>query len=353
MKTELAKYLEGVESSQAAYDQSAKALFSHRQILARLIQDLIPGFQLLPAETIEQAIEQDLIHSADEAPEWIVGLNTESSAEPFGKIQHDLLTIVNENLSDQLKPIIINIEFQNEFSPGYPLLKRAVHYASRMIVSQKNKFYNGDNYQDSRPVWSIWICPKPPRNAENTITEYYLSKKQRLGHGSLPGEEERLYNIVFICPGDPDRDNYTGLVKFTGTLLSTSLEAEEKELILEKEFGMRMSEEVKTEVENMNYISDYILEEGEQRGLQKGLQKGLKEGEQKGLKKGVQKGRTPGIQEGTLRTLKSTVSSLMEKTGMGFSQACDLLGVSQKDQKTLLSVLSEDMEKPKDIFSAK
>ena len=71
--------------------------------------------------------------------------------------------------------LIINVEAQNDFYPGYPLIKRAIYYCNRMISSQYGTEFTNSHYEKIKKVYSIWICMNPPRYKQNTITKYSIS----------------------------------------------------------------------------------------------------------------------------------------------------------------------------------
>ena len=66
----------------------------------------------------------------------------ESLVRPAAMFNHNLSWIMAgfyEPLVTNNEPLYyvhINLEAQNDFNPGYPLLKRAVYYCVRMISSQ-------------------------------------------------------------------------------------------------------------------------------------------------------------------------------------------------------------------------
>lgn len=51
--------------------------------------------------------------------------------------------------------LIINLEAQNDFHPGYPLIKRVVYYCSRLISSQYGSVFVKSDYGSIQKVYSI------------------------------------------------------------------------------------------------------------------------------------------------------------------------------------------------------
>ena len=58
---------------------------------------------------------------------------------------------------------MIDVEAQNKFYPGYPLIMRAMYYSSRMISSQYGTEFEKSHYEKIRKVCSVWVCLHPPK----------------------------------------------------------------------------------------------------------------------------------------------------------------------------------------------
>ena len=54
------------------------------------------------------------------------------------------------------------MEAQNQFYPGYPLIKRGIYYCCRMVSSQYGTVFTSSHYEKIKKVYSIWICTNPP-----------------------------------------------------------------------------------------------------------------------------------------------------------------------------------------------
>lgn len=68
------------------------------------------------------------------------------------KIQYDVRfdaivpTAVHDAASQDVIRLIINVEAQTAFNPGYPLTKRAIYYCSRMISAQHGPIFKKSEY---------------------------------------------------------------------------------------------------------------------------------------------------------------------------------------------------------------
>ncbi len=208
------------------------------------------------------------------------------------KIQYDVRfdaivpTAVHDAASQDVIRLIINVEAQTAFNPGYPLTKRAIYYCSRMISAQHGPIFKKSEYGKIRKVYSIWVCTKPSDKFQNTLTRYSIRPEQLIGNATEKSENYDLMSVVTICLGKPDSENYTGTLKFLDVLLSSSRAATEKKKILEEEFGVAMSEELE-EVLIMCNLSQGVKAEGREEGRIEGRKEGRKEGRREGRKEGI------------------------------------------------------------------
>lgn len=188
------------------------------------------------------------------------------------KIQYDVRfdaiapTSAHNAASQDVIRLIINVEAQTAFNPGYPLTKRAIYYCSRMISAQHGPIFKKSEYGKIRKVYSIWVCTKPSDEFQNTLIRYSICPEQLIGNATEKSENYDLMSVVTICLGKPDSENYTGILKFLDVLLSSSRAATEKKKILEEEFGVAMSEELE-EVLIMCNLSQGVKAEGRKEGI--------------------------------------------------------------------------------------
>ena len=77
--------------------------------------------------------------------------------------------------------VIVNIEPQKTTQKiHYKLMRRAVYYAARLISSQKEKGFLGDDH--IKKIFSIWICMDVQNYRANSIQEYRLTEKSLRGN---------------------------------------------------------------------------------------------------------------------------------------------------------------------------
>lgn len=173
------------------YDSAAKRLLSKKKILAYILKRTIPEFALARYQDIvEQYIEgepeigtvpvdRDMtnavrLHKA-EIPE-IRGNRNEDISPAEGTISFDILFRAKAPVSDELITLIINIEAQKQYELPYPLMKRAVYYAGRLISSQKGVKFTNSDYGRLKKIYTIWLCLNGPAG-KNAINRYEMMEK--------------------------------------------------------------------------------------------------------------------------------------------------------------------------------
>ena len=204
----------------------------------------------------------------------IQGTGVEDTTITEGTVTFDIRFHAGVPVSSEQIGLIINIEAQNQFYPGYPLTKRGIYYCCRMISSQYGSVFTGSHYEKLKKVYSVWICMDPPKSRENTITRYFIQEGNLVGSVQEPVKNYDLLSVLLLCPGDPASQNSEGILKLLGILLSSKIKAEEKKKLLEQNFHVEMNRTMESEVEQMGSLSQGV----EQRGIQKGIQRGIKKG---------------------------------------------------------------------------
>ena len=92
-------------------------------------------------EVVTVGVHVDDTNRPKKTSDVIAGSNNEDSTLTEGTINYDVrfdaIAPASEGSAEQKDVIrlIINVEAQTAFNPGYPLTKRAIYYCSRMISS--------------------------------------------------------------------------------------------------------------------------------------------------------------------------------------------------------------------------
>ena len=325
-KTTMAQGLHSTDDG-ASYDAACKRVLSEKAILARIMKACLAEYQNCPVCDIEEKyIEgQPQVSSVpvlpDEEGSVISGLDTEDKSVHEGTVTYDIRFRAIAPDSGELIGLIVNVEAQNNFYPGYPLTKRGVYYCSRMISSQYGREFTGPHYEKLKKVYSIWICMNPPRRRENTITRYRLTEEHLVGEAVEPVQNYDLLSIVMLCLGGPDGENYDGVLRMLDVLLSNETSEAEKRRILQDDYDIQMTRTMESEVSVMCNLSKGVME--------KSWKKGMAEGREKGRAEGLEKG------------ILSSIKSLMETMSWTLDQAMTALKVPEAEQQIYRSLLEK------------
>ena len=170
--------------------------------------------------------------------------------------------------------LLINVEAQKAFYPGYSLTTRGIFYGARMISAQKGTEFAGRDYDNIRKVYSIWICMNAPDYIGNAISKYRICKEDL-----IPGipDQRNTYDkmtVVTVCL-NPKSGKGNPLTRMLGLLLSPKIKGKVKIQQLKEEFAIPMeSKAMGEELNQMCNLSDYVEELGIQKGLERGLEQG-------------------------------------------------------------------------------
>ena len=249
----------------------------------------------------------------DEGGTIISGMDTEDKSLHEGSIAYDIRFRAIVPGSEEEIGLIVNVEAQNKFNPGYPLLKRGIYYCSRMISSQYGREFTSPHYEKICKVYSIWICMNPPKSKANTINRYRLVEDHLVGEAVEPIGDYDLLSIIMLCLGGPDGENYDGVLRMLDVLLGNEPSELEKRKILQDEYDIQMTRTMEQEVSVMCNLSKGVME------------------------KGMEKGRAEGIVSGIL----SSIKSLIKNMGISVEQAMSVLEIPEGDRQKYLDLLEQ------------
>lgn len=321
MNTTLDSSLRNMELS-AAYDAACKRVLSEKRILAWILKSTVSEFMNLTIEEIADHCIDGIpqigeVHVLpDETNSRLSSVGGEDASVTEGTVTYDIRFYATVPHSGDKIRLIINIEAQNDFYPGYPLVKRGIYYCSRLISAQYGTEFLNAHYENIRKVYSIWVCMKPPKNRQNTITQYSVTEKNLIGHICEDPNNYDLMTVIMICLGNPDTEEYQGLLRLLDVLFSRDTDHSEKRRILEQDYNIPMSTGLETEVSEMCNLSKGIWEDGANEGYSRGIEKGI----EKGIERGITKG------------LLDSVMRLMETMSWTAEQAMDALQIPEADR---------------------
>lgn len=281
-KTHISHILEG-NNNRDQYDAEVKKILGDKTILAWIMKYSMEEFRDYTIEEARECIEgtpeiATVRVRPGYTPEAIAGMTNEDKVPGEGEITYDVRFYAITRGAERIK-VIINVEAQKKFYPGYDIVTRGVFYCARMLSAQLDVEFSAENYDDIKKVYSVWICMNAPKNAEYTITRYKMGKENLYGH---MGRENRydLLEVILICLGkDKDGNKGNALHGMLSTLLSEQLTPQEKEAILEEKYHVEISVEMEGGMKLMCNLSELI----EEKGIKKGLKRGIEEGKVIGI----------------------------------------------------------------------
>ena len=335
MKNELARELSLAEGK-IQYDNSVKRVLANKRILAWILKYVTEEFAGMSVDEIKTCIGSDIdISEIGVLPgrtnrremEKIRGEAQEDAVPGEGELSFDIrFSAYLRGKKERIK-LLINVEAQKNFYPGYSLTTRGVFYGARMISAQKGTEFAGSDYDKIRKVYSIWICMNAPDYIGNAISTYRITKED-----PLPGipDEKRTYDkltVVMICL-NAEAKNGNPLTRMLGVLLSPKLKVQNKIRQLEEEFAIPMeNKEIGEELNQMCNLSDYVEELGIQKGLERGLEQGLERG----------------LEQGKERLLRLQIEKKLAK-GLSLSEIAEALEEKEETIRKIIGTIKHTTE---------
>ena len=272
METTMAQGLH-ITDENAGYDAACKRVLSEKAILARIMKACLEEYKNCDVNDIAgkyiegQPQVSEVPVLPDESGSVISGMDTEDKSIREGSVTYDIrFRAVVPGTEEQIG-LIINVEAQNDFYPGYPIITRGVYYCCRIISSQYGREFTGSHYERIKKVYSIWICMNPPKYRKNSITRYRLVEEQLVGEAVEPVKNYDLLSIVMLCLGGPGGGNYEGVLRMLDVLLSNETSEAEKRKILQDDYGIQMTQTMEQEVSVMCNLSKGVEAKGMTNGI--------------------------------------------------------------------------------------
>lgn len=172
-----------VANDKAQYDAAVKRILSDKNILAWIMKGTMKEFREIPIEGIIDCIEGVPEVSAvsiepGRTNAAIIGDTTEDKVWNEGSVLFDIRFHAVTPNRERIQ-LIINVEAQKNYYPGYDLVTRGIFYGARLLSSQKEREFTGSGYDEMKKVYSIWVCMNAPRYLQNTITEYSIQQEKK------------------------------------------------------------------------------------------------------------------------------------------------------------------------------
>ena len=111
------------------------------------------------------------------------------------------------------------------------------------------------------------ICMNPPKDRENTIAQYHVTRDFLEGEYEEPLADYDLMTVVLINVGQEQQQKARGILRLLRILFSKAISAQEKEDLMENEYGIPMTKELKDEVKEICNLGETLAEESRDAGI--------------------------------------------------------------------------------------
>lgn len=253
---------------QARYDSNAKRLLANKPILAWILKCCIQEFSAMKIADIISCIEgEPLVGKVPTNPGKIIGDMNEDNIPGEGMIRFDI--IFRAILPQEKKQIkmYVNIEAQNSANVGYDLVTRGIFYCARMLSRQlETEFHTTDSqsYNQLKKVYSIWIIfNRNPIELQNTIISHKMHQVSLYGDVK-DNMRDDLLEVIMIRLGNNGKGNE---LHHLLNVLFSDLKIHDKIQILENEFDIQTTEQIREDINTMCNLSLGLIENGAIRSI--------------------------------------------------------------------------------------
>lgn len=312
--THLAETMSKLDVDKAMRDDYAKCILADPQILANIVKVIVPEFREYSIKDIIPCIGETIVSLT--VPERlcikIESDGTEDIDIENGKIIYDIRFPLYYN--NRTIKILVNVEAQKSISYstlGYHIEARMVYYMARLVSSQKNVEFIKSNYDDIKDVYSIWICMDTEAD-EDSIIELGLQPRVIYGKTSWLPQRNIMNGAVIRIRSRADvEESKNKLIALLEVLFSNRLKQDKMNQL--EEYGLEMTTELEGCVNDMCNISDLLVEESEERGVERGEKKARLD----------------------------SIRTLMRKLNQTADEAMDMLDIEENDREEYRKILNK------------
>ena len=265
----------------AQYDAEAKKIMADKGLMAMILKEAVKELRGYERSEIERFIEGVRVSRAHAAA--ITGMNAEDAEPEEGTVRYDVKFFVIIPGRERIK-IIINLEVQKEYLRKQ-LMPRGIYYCCRSVTGQKDREFEGADYAGIKKTYGIWLNLNAPRREADST--FCVELRPRVLTGSVNPEKHR-YDLMNVTMIGLDDESYarraTKLHGYLGTIFTTKLSPQEKIRILQEEYGVEPTKEVREGVGNMCNLGEVLVMETWEKAVKETRRKINKETRKKIMK---------------------------------------------------------------------
>lgn len=330
--------VESISPKQIQYDNICKTILAHKEISAWILKHTTKEFQNFSIEYIVQhcLTEKPEISTIGVMPGTSTPLptlrtdNTEDNVPNEGKVFYDIRFRAKLPQAAATAAVIINIEAQNHFKEKYPLVSRAVYYASRLISAQYGTEFSKSNYQDLKKVFTIWLCFNPTAKDQCTINRYCIAEENVFGHRKEKPAHYDLLEAIFVnLAVKADTKSNNTLIDMLSVLFSKTLSSQERFNKLKDNFKIDIKDNLTTEVDNMCNLGKTLYVEA------------YNEAYGKAYDEAYGKAYNEAYDEAEFKTTLNNIENIIKAFKITPEQAMQALNLSKEEQEKYLPHLKQ------------
>ena len=249
-----------------SYDYDSKRLLSRKDMMSYILKYLVPEYKDIDIVDIKNSLEtlEDNMH--------IKTLNSEDDYIHKQAIYFDILFIAKVPYTNEEIALYIDLEPQGTINNKYELIKRAIYYASRLVSRQKGDEFIGQDYNNIKKVYSIWLDTNGSKDRLGSINSYTLNEKQLCGNYIEPKQNYDLINIIIAYISDKDYGEYQYIMKLLYMMfIDNQIEGDDKVSIIKHEYD---NIELDKEFQNMCNYGEVRELKAKEAGLNEGIELG-------------------------------------------------------------------------------
>lgn len=252
------------------YDTNAKRILANKQVLARILKKTVSELRDMSFPEIMKCIEGEPeistvpVHPGLTNSPTITEMQNEDNIPFEGIVYYDIRFYVKVPQDNKIVKIIVNVEAQKSFYPGYHLETRGIVYGARLISAQLDTEFVAPYYDQLKKVYSIWICFDSSKEQANAISEYKITK-----HDIIPGirDNQKAYDklsVVLITLNSAIKSD-DQFIAMLNCLFDEDNRVQKKDL-LSSQYGYEITDDFGKELDIMCNLSEALVEKGIEKG---------------------------------------------------------------------------------------